>query len=261
MLAVFSLIPTILGPTEPVAGRHRIRYALLGLFYLLVSILAMARSGHIVWMVALAAMFTFASRGRTLAFYGFSATGYAGLIVFADWFIVKLPVWDAKLVKSTPLMWQATRIQTYTDRLRGYLELRDPDNYTLFGTSHEVFSHDSMTGALFNYGVVPLALMLVIAFVCLVKLHRWVLRLPAGRERRLACLLFGAGLGVVSGAVLFGGVAGVFPVNAFMWISFGGLVSLIYHRIESRHLLERRARQSQIEALRGRSPIFQLERA
>jgi len=223
----------VIGRNDPVAGRHRWRYAALGLFYLTVCLLTMARSGHIVWMVALVALMAFPSRMRTAAVYGTALSAYFCLIIFAEWFIAKLPVWDAHLAKDTPLIVQATRIQTFTDRLRSYQELKNWENYSAFGVNHPVFAHDAVTEALVHYGAVPLMLILGICFYCLRGLHRWVLRIPSRSDRRLACLLFGAGLGVVAGAVLFGGVAGVFPVNGFMWIAFGGLVVMIFQQMDA----------------------------
>lgn len=260
-LAVLSFIPMVAGPGETVAGRHRWRYAALGFFYLVVCTLTMARGGHIVWMVTIAGIVMFSSARRIVAFYGLAATIYLSLVVFSEWFLVKLPVWDAKLSKSSALMVQATRIQTYSDRLMGFRELKDWNNYTWFGTRHEVFSHDSLTSALFNYGVAPLAVILVIVFVSLTKIHRGVLKLAAGPERSVANLLLGAGFGVVTGAVLFGGVAGVFPVNAFMWITVGGLLVLIYQNMEDRYRAAEKARMERVAEIRGRSAIFKTERA
>jgi hypothetical protein len=219
-----------MGKGDPVSGKHRWSYALLGLFFLAVCVLTMARSGHVVWIVTIAAIFMFASKRRTLAVYGVAVAGYLSLVVFAEWFMVKLPVWDATLAKGTPLMEQATRIQTFTDRLRSYQELKNWDNYTFFGVDRYVFAHDPITETLVHYGAIPLFLMLAIAVGCLYRLHQWVLRFPVGSYRRLACLLLGAGLGIVAGSVVFGGYAGVFPVNAFQWILFGALVSLIFEQ-------------------------------
>jgi hypothetical protein len=232
IMAVLSFIPLVAGRGDPVSGRHRWLFASLGVFYITVCILTMARSGNLVWLVAFAAIVTFTSKRRTVAVYGAALTLYLSLIIFSEWFIMKLPVWDAYLMKGTPLITQATRIQTFTDRLRSYSELKNPENYTLFGVSHDVFAHDAITEALVNFGAVPLVMILVTGIFCLYRIHQWVFRLPPGGYRRLACLFLGSGLGIVAGAVLFGGVAGVFPVNAFMWIAFGGLVMLIFNQMD-----------------------------
>jgi len=233
MLGVIAFIPLAVGRGDPVAGKHRWRYAGLGCFYLTVCLLTMARSGHIVWIVALIALLAFSSRRRTALVYGTAVTVYLSLIIFADWFIAKLPVWDAHLSKETPLLVQATRIQTFTERLRSYQELKNWENYSFFGVNHPVFAHDAVTEALVHYGAIPLVIILGIGLFCLRRVHRWIFQLPTRWERRLASMLLGCGLGVVAGAVLFGGVAGVFPVNGFMWITFGGLVVVIFQRKEA----------------------------
>ncbi|MCP5541781.1 MAG: hypothetical protein H7A52_16690 [Akkermansiaceae bacterium] len=259
MLCSIAFVPLAVGRDHPEISRRRWLFALLGLFCFGVTFVTMARSGHIVWIAALAAVLAFSSRRLTIAVYGIGLALYGSLIVFAEWFMVKLPEWDSLLSKDSALMEQATRIQTYTDRLISFTALHDARNYSLFGVKHYVFTHEALSSMLVNYGLVVLLPVLIAAGWSLRWIHRELLHLPAGGTRRVVCLFFGVAMGVVTGEIMFGAVAGVFPINAYVWIMIGGTLVELFRQADLRrgaeNEIDRRHHHPARPVLDGRGPF------
>jgi len=229
-LFVLALAPVIAGRAHPEVGKKRYVYLLLALLFLAATVVSLVRSANIVWLVALPALFLLVDRRRTKVFYVSCVGGFMTLVFTSNWLLKMLPVWDSYLIKSTPFLLQATRIQTFGDRLHSYNQLKNPDNYSLFGLSHDVATHDSITAALVRHGAVPVFILAVIVVVALIKVHGRLQRLSNPAERRLAALYMGTVAAIFAGGALFGQVFGIFPINTYWWMIMGALMSMTLAR-------------------------------
>ncbi|NNE90778.1 MAG: hypothetical protein HKN23_03950 [Verrucomicrobiales bacterium] len=229
-LMALSLLPFAAGREFADRFRHRWVYAILSILFFCVCFVTLARSGHVLWVVAVGGLIAFATKSRVIAFYGGAVACFVSLVVFAEKLILKLPEWDAKLDKSTDFLAQATRIQTFYDRLYSYSQLKNADNYSLFGLDFEVFTHDAITESLVNYGVLPLAVLLIGSAFALRKLHRSILRIETAGIRRITSLLLGATMAIIVCDIFFGGAAKTFPLNAYMWIAMGGVLVVLFQQ-------------------------------
>ena len=229
-LCVLALAPFVAGKNFPGVGRHRNVYLLLALLFFAATAVSLVRSANIVWLIALPALFLLVDRRRTKLFYASCVGVFMTLVMASNWFQKMLPVWDSYLVKSTPFLLQATRIQTFGDRLHSYNQLKNPDNYSLFGLSHEVPTHDSITSALVRHGAVPVLILAVIVIVALVKVHGRLQQLENPSERRLAALFLGTVAAIFAGGALFGEVFGIFPINTYWWMIMGAAMSMTLAR-------------------------------
>ncbi len=227
---VLSLAPLVAGRAHPEVGKHRNLFLLLALLFLAATAVSLVRSANIVWLVALPALFLLANRRRTKIFYASCVGVFMTLVLASNWLLKMLPVWDSYLIKSTPFLLQATRIQTFGDRLHSYNQLKNPDNYSLFGLSHEVATHDSITAALVRHGAVPMIILAVIVIVALIKIHGRLQQLDNPAERRLAALYMGTVAAIFAGGALFGQVFGIFPINTYWWMIMGALMSMTLAR-------------------------------
>jgi len=229
-LFVLALAPLVAGRAHPVVGRYRNVYLLLALLFMAATVASLVRSANIVWLIALPALFLLVDRRRTKVFYASCVGVFMTLVLASNWFLKMLPVWDSYLSKSTPFLVQATRIQTFGDRLHSYNQLKDPNTYSLFGLTHDVATHDSITAALVRHGAVPLIVLAIIVFVALIKIHGCLQQLNNPAERRLAALFMGTVAAIFAGGALFGEVFGIFPINTYWWMIMGALMSMTLAR-------------------------------
>lgn len=230
VLMVLAYIPFAAGKEYRNLVRHRGFYGCLIFFYFIVCFVTMARSGHFLWMVAFGGIFAFFTLRRTALFYGTAVAGYALMVVFAERLIEKLPVWDAMLNKSNSFMMQATRIQTFYDRLYSYSQLKRAETYSLFGLEHEIFTHDAVTETIAKYGLVPLLIGLVIGISRITKIHKAVCEVVSIGNRKITGLFLAIGFGILTCDVFFGSTSKVFPLSAYLWAAFGGALIVVFYQ-------------------------------
>ncbi len=234
ILMVLAYIPFAAGKDNRHLFKHRWIYGFLIVFYFAVCFVTMARSGHFLWMAAFGGIFAFFTSKRTTLFYTSATSAYILMVIFAENLIAKLPVWDAMLNKSTDFLAQATRIQTFYDRLYSYSQLKQPENYSLFGLKHEIFTHDAITESLARFGVVPLAIGGFLILSRLRKIHQAISEIVSDGNRRIACLFLAIAFGIAACDIFFGGTAKVFPISAYLWAAIGGaLIVVFYQKDES----------------------------
>ena len=227
---VLSLLPWILSSSRRVITGHRWVYAAMAVLFFAATVTSLARSAHIVWIIALPCLFLFSTRRRTLLFYGSALTGYLTLVMNSAWILKMLPHWDSFMPKGMPFLAQLTRLQTFSDRLKSFDQLKHADTYSLLGLDHEILSHDAITTGIARYGVLPMAMVALIGALLLVQVHRALLRLPSVNERRAASLLLGLSAATFAGGALVGGVFGTFPNNVYWWMMMGGLAMMTVAR-------------------------------
>ncbi len=109
-------------------------------------------------------------------------------------------------------------IGTFQDRLKGFIELKDPQTWTPFGMAaqYRPFSHDIITDMLVKIGYVPLSLIIVGGGACLIWWHYRCLSIQDLSDRSL-CIRITAIL-VATGicSVAYGNLLFVSPVNSMI---------------------------------------------
>jgi hypothetical protein len=227
---VLSLLPWILSNRRRVIAEHRWVYAMMAVLFFAATVASLARSAHIVWMIALPCLFFFSTRRRMLMFYGSALTGYLTLVMSSAWILKMLPYWDSFMPKGMPFLAQLTRLQTFSDRLKSFDQLKRAETYSWLGLDHEIVSHDAITTGIARYGMLPMATVALVGMLLLVKVHRALLKLPSVNERRAASLLLGLSAATFAGGALVGGVFGTFPNNVYWWMMIGGLAMMTVAR-------------------------------
>ena len=226
--AVLSLYPILVRRSQRALFTEKIKSIGLFLLYLAASLVSLARTAIIVWVVGLFAFWCFRSRWRTKVFYWVCVAAFAGLLAASPYILDHIAEWDPANDQQSAIVGQALRIQTYVERLRGFVNLtRSTDMYSLFGLPEEqkatetTYNHDPISSLLVDFGVVGLVAALAVVFFGLRAIHSRLLAFPPGENRDTVVLLTAINVGWLASHVLFHGVITTFPVNAFFWLFIG----------------------------------------
>ena len=147
---------------------------------------------------------------------------------------------DALLSVNKSDWWQDTvSVSTWSDRLRGYNRLKNPEAWSLFGKEIEGgylnsdgtlnlkskdYSHDMINAGLKNVGGVGVFFITVILVISMFKLHDLVLKLPPGPAQEFATMGISFSLLKVALSVAGGGNFNVAPTATFTWLFFAAIV-------------------------------------
>ncbi len=226
--AVLSLYPILGHRGHRAVFGEKLKSGGLFLLYLAASLASLARTAIIVWVVGLFAFWCFRSRWRTKVFYWLSVAGFAGLIAASPFILENIAAWDPANDQQSAVVGQALRIQTYVERLRGFVNLtRSTEMYSLFGLREDqkmtemTYNHDPISSLLVDFGLVGLATAMAVVFFGLRAIHSRLLARPPGEDRDTVVLLTAINVGWLASHVLFHGVITTFPVNAFFWLFIG----------------------------------------
>jgi hypothetical protein len=192
----------------------------------------------VVWVVAAIAYFLFKTRKGTITFYTMGVVAFISLSLSSQYLLDHLAEWDPAQYVQSDYLGSVLSIQTYSDRLAGFSNMtRSTEMWSLFGLTQEqrvsytrddaTFSHDPISTTLMNVGVVGLLIALSAVTWALVWLHRRLLSMPEGRDRKLALILVSTLLGWMGSEVLGKNVVTTFPTNAFFWLFVGAAGYLV----------------------------------
>lgn len=229
--AVLSLYPLLVRREREVPPLGE-RMLSLGLFvlYIAASLVSLARTALVVWIVALFAFWCFRSRLRTKVFYLSAVGGFLTLIAAAPFFLQHISEWDPANNVQSDVVGQAVRIQTYVERLRGFENLtRSTDMYSFFGLPQDMkmtettWNHDPISSLLVDFGLTGLLAAGAVVIFGLRFIHRRLLAAPSGIQRDTAVLLTAVNVGWLTSHLLFNSVIGTFPCNTFLWL-FNGMI-------------------------------------
>ncbi|MFZ4764467.1 MAG: hypothetical protein ACOYMN_05890, partial [Roseimicrobium sp.] len=236
-------ISLVLGLTPRPSGRGALLQpviaGILGLIYVAGLIASASRSAFFVIFVAMAGYFCFRSRTATKLLYAGLVTSFITLVFSAEMLLSNLDALQGQVASATgggEFAGKMTRVSTFSDRLRGFATLAtNPDAYTLFGygsargsdPSDPLYSHDIITNNLVTHGLVPVLFVLVVFALGLSKAHGSILRITDRRHRLLAAGLLALAFSFFAVSVVSGGVISIFPVNVFLWLSFGLLILVL----------------------------------
>lgn len=117
-------------------------------------------------------------------------------------------------------------IQTFSDRLKGWTELKNPDNWSFGPSGRDFGAHDEISGLLKSVGGMGVFLILMIGTVFTVYFHRFAFTARVGKEKNLAAVLSAyVMLSIIVGAAIGGLLKGQ-PQGLVVWYSAGGVFLL-----------------------------------
>ena len=231
--AVMALYPLVVKSRQRVLLGEKCLSIGLFLLYLAASVVSMVRASLVVWIVALIGLWCFGSRLRTRVFYWAAGASFAALLAASPYLLDHLAEWDPAANAQSEFAGQALRLQTYSERLKGFVNLtRSTEMYSLFGLPEDkkmtetTYNHDPISSLLVDAGIVGLGVAATVLVVGLRFLHKRLLGLPSGPNRDLAVLLIAIDTGWLASHLLFHGVLTSFPVNLFFWL-FAGMAGFL----------------------------------
>lgn len=215
--------------------RKRFLYGFVTLIFFTAVVLSGQRTALLMPFFALLAYFCFRHKALVVAIYAMGGTLLGFGILFAGQLLRDLDkIQEAITINDGGWAEKTIRISTFSDRLRGWERLKNPEVWSLFGkrlerTSEGNFSvnvesadyaHDLINAFLLNVGLVGLIPCLGLLIYTLYKLHQLVLRQPKGQSRNMAAAALAYSIPNVVLAVMGGGNFNTTPVNFFTWSFF-----------------------------------------
>ena len=211
----------------------------------------LSRTGWVVFGAGLLLSFLFKRKIGAYLFYGMVTTLGIVAVISSNYVLDNLQDWQKTITGKNDYgrSSQVLRITTLSDRFLGFKNLKNPDNWTLFGVDMKkarsgagrkdsrAFSHDLVTRSFFRYGAVPCFCALVFGLVVLIKSHSLIYS-SYGMERKyavgaLSCLV------ALMMSVSVGGNIFQFPANVFLWLTVSIiLVSLRESQIRNQISIE-----------------------
>jgi hypothetical protein len=233
ILFVMCLHPFITRRADGLTPGEKGGRVFIALIYALACILTLVRHSPFILFVVPFALFFFRTKRRTKIFYSVAVASFVVLVLSSSFLLRKLPEWDPSVHARSAFTEQLLRIQTYGDRLVGFSNLIEgTDMYSWFGLKENekggrtTFSHDPVSGALVDYGIVGLFVLSAAVALALKLAHGRLLKMVPGNDRETALVFLAMMVGLLTSHLLFHGVVTVFPANAFFWLLAGCFLKL-----------------------------------
>ncbi len=212
----------------------------------------MRRSGILLLVAAIIAVFMLRTRGRTLLFYGSGVAMLLSLYIFSG-FLLKW-TWDNRTLgqgSDSKFLNGMLQFSTWQDRIAGFNNMMtNPNLWEPFGVSKEYirktsydrdqiihgmagatdfsayrgesYTHDVFSNAIVSYGYVPMSFVLVFAVLVAFKLHSRLLSLPVRSvERFNLTWMLAISAGIMASGITSIQAISIFPVNVFAYTIFG----------------------------------------
>ena len=210
----------------------------VSLIYISGCLATITRAGIFIMPITLIGWLCFRRSWTTCLFYG-TILGALTLLMFnAEAVLERLGSLENLLPinESNAISTEAFRLGTFSERLMSFHNgLTNPRFHTLFGNpdaakaddenSHgDTAAHDQITQTMVQYGLVGLAVLVLIAATSLWLAHRAVLRLKDHTTREIAIALLSIVTAVVYSGMIFGSHVQIFPVDVFFAFFIGILV-------------------------------------
>ena len=193
------------------------------------------RVGLLLVPVALTGMFLFRRPSTTKWFYGTLLTGFGILVASSSYLYQNIELWTSRLMDlsgGSVFVEQMINMNSYKDRLSGFANvLLNPAAYTLFGLPNAgadqgILSHDPISNALLAYGVVPVAIVIILGSQGMWRLHKMIFDMRDPTLQLLAASFLANAAGNIAVTIVNGNLLGTFPVNVFFWVSLAFAVAL-----------------------------------
>lgn len=131
---------------------------------------------------------------------------------------------------------QVLNVNTYSDRLRGWKRLTEPESWSLFGTAVDAqlstekvdvnaqdYNHDVINAILINFGGVGLFLCTSLFVIILVLLHRVIFKCKDSKLRREGAFTMACIIPMFLLAAVGGSPFNTNPINLQIWSIFAGV--------------------------------------
>lgn len=218
----------------------RLLSILIAIVYLIALILGSYRTALLTPFIALVGYPLFKNGKGLLVAYGAGMGAVVMMIVFSDFLLSNLTEYDSAVSSGADSEWaqDTIKLSTWSDRLRGYARLKDPEAWSFFGKTIEGgatdsagkvdygsrdYSHDMINSGLKNIGAVGLLFITIILLVFLTKIHGLVLKLPPGAAKNFAAMGLSYSILKLVLSVIGGGNLNVPPTATFTWLFFGAV--------------------------------------
>ena len=194
------------------------------------------RVGILLLPVALVGMYVFRRSGTTRMFYSVLIASFVVLVASSEYLFMHIENWTRKLMDlagGSSFAEYLLNMNSYKDRLYGFANvLANPAAYTWFGMGGEgerdtfFAGHDPLSNALLSFGMIPVAVGLVLMFIALRSFHRVVYQMNHQALQLFAAAFLANAAGNVAVSMVNGNLLGVFPVNVFFWACLGFAATL-----------------------------------
>ena len=243
LMAFWSLVNV----WKKTGGWKAIRIVLFFLFSF-AAYLTLSRTGWVCGSAALICYILFVRRSTTVAAYVGGFVMVVSLVVFSplikDMRIVEKVETELKAVFGTgdSRTKQVLTLGSVNGRLAGWVNLMTKDNmWTPFGWKAagvdikkfegSDLGDDLIFWSVVKYGYVTLAVVIIIVFAFLGKLHGAVFRLPRySKERKMANISLATSAGIISGGMSNAAQLYVFPVNIYFYLCLAFVYSIYIQR-------------------------------
>ncbi|HEY5748466.1 MAG TPA: hypothetical protein VIU12_20490 [Chryseolinea sp.] len=221
--------------------KRRLLYLLAAVVYYAGCIFSEHRTVLFFPFIALAFYWFCLRPRRTVAAYVLGlglfvlGVGFAG---YLDQNIARISDFTRSLV---PNEWGQTALslETFSDRLKGWQRLAEPESYSLVGRlgggwtgpettaeASQEYNHDIINKILINFGVVGLITIIITAWFLLRSLHRLALRTHDADSRSFAAILVACVLPMIFLSFIGGGNLNTNPHNLIYWSLLGAALAM-----------------------------------
>jgi hypothetical protein len=228
-LAWFTLWHTI------ALREKRVLMAVMAVIFFAAVVLSGARTTLILVVISFPIYFLMQSKAGVALMYSTGAILLGLGIIFSTYLLNNLQkIQDTITVSDGGWAEKTLRVTTYSDRLRGWERLKNPDAWSLFGKRLEIetgyaragvnsadYAHDLINAFLINVGAVGLLVVMVVLFAGLYNIHGIVFKLPKGSvPKKLAAAALAFSIPNLFLGIVGGGNFNTTPVNFFIWSFF-----------------------------------------
>ena len=235
--AVGLLLPLCLWMTM-FSNKQRIFWGIASGFIFAAMVVSLQRSALLTPFIGVAFYFFTKSWHRLMMGYLATAVLLITGIIYSEFLLERLD--DINAAIAVEGRWGETvlKVGTFSDRLRGWERLRNPETYSLLGAlggsppaagSH----HDMINVILDRTGILGLLLLIGTALFAAIYVHRVIFSIEDKRNRSLARLLMAAMVPIFIIGMLGGSNFHANPFNFIMWLHLGAIFCLLTYQRES----------------------------
>ena len=213
----------------------RFGYLALATIFIIACFMTYTRSGLGILGIGLLSWFCFLGKLRTVLLYSMVVIGFVSLILSANWLLHNLHLFDVSSEVQSERGGQLVRIYTYSERLKGFVNLTaTTDMWSPFGLlesskmTSTTYNHDGFSQMLVTFGYIPTTAMIATFGFVLFRIHRALFRVPNIRQRKFLAALTSIVLAWVAAEILVSFVIGVFPLNFFLWTLAGAVMGNLF---------------------------------
>lgn len=216
MMSAFALLSFWLFSTQQ---KNRILYLVICITIYAAIVLAKGK-GNIVMAAGLPLLYyAFRTKRGTISMWSVIMIGLGCLILFSEYLIDNLETINSFVLSSLGLSGEWS-ILTFAERLKGYSELKNLENWTITG-GVDADAHDTISKTLFSFGILGVFGILAVVASAFFLFHGLILKTPKGAVRNLAAMAGAATVGLTVKSLMGGSGLLVQPIPFVIGIMAG----------------------------------------